>query len=120
MRLIDRSLVGARIDHEQHIAGIDVLAVLEMDFGDAAGDLRLDLGIIDRVDAAGKFREGMNRLRLDETNRHGNAGDRRRQARARVAGISRGDEAYEGGDHHRRDNEGGDQAWPAYSEKTDP
>ena len=38
LRLLQRALEGPRVDHEQQVALLDVLAVLEMDLGEVAGD----------------------------------------------------------------------------------
>ena len=53
--LLDRELVGARIDDEQEVALLDDLAVLEMDGIDEAGDPGADLDRLHRREAAGVF-----------------------------------------------------------------
>ena len=63
-RLGDRRLIGARIDDEKNVARLDVLAVLEADFGDAAGNFGADFGIIHRIQLAGEFRPDPHLLRM--------------------------------------------------------
>ena len=53
--LLDRDLVGARIDDEQEVALLDDLAVLEMDGIDEAGDPGAHLDGLHRREAAGVF-----------------------------------------------------------------
>ncbi len=64
LRLVDGSLVGARIDDDQNVARADMFAIMEANFGDAAGDLRPNFSIVDRIDTAGKFGKGTDCLRL--------------------------------------------------------
>jgi len=59
-----RRLIGTGIDHKQHVSGFHLLAVLEADLGDTAGDLGTDLGIVDRIDAPREFGKGLHRLCL--------------------------------------------------------
>ena len=51
-RLVERRLVGPRIDEEQFLAFFDVLAGLELDFHDLPADLRLDGDNVDRLHRA--------------------------------------------------------------------
>jgi hypothetical protein len=96
-RLGHRRLEGARIDHKQNIAGLDLLAVMEPDLSDAAGNLGPDLGIIDRVDAAGELGEGMNCLGCEGLGGH------RHRLRRRNRGIAAPGMKYENtrSDHQR-------------------
>ena len=51
-RLLDRALEGARVDLEQQVAFLDLLAVLEPDLGQIAADARPHVDGLDRVEAA--------------------------------------------------------------------
>ena len=53
LRLLQRALERPRIDHEQQVALLDGLAVLEVHLGEIAGDARAHLDGLDRVEAAG-------------------------------------------------------------------
>ena len=66
-----RRLIGTGVDHKQHVTGFHLLAVLETDLGDTAGNLGTDLGRVDRIDAAGKLGKGLDRLGLQGGHSHG-------------------------------------------------
>ena len=69
---------GAGIDEIKQVTGVDHVAVLELDIGDEAADTRLDLHLLDRLEAAGELVPigdgALQRLR---------DGDRRRRRRGR-------------------------------------
>ncbi len=54
-RLLQRALEGTRVDHEQQIALLDQLPILEPHLGEVAGDPRPHLHRLDGVEAAGVF-----------------------------------------------------------------
>ena len=55
LRLIERALEWTRVDGEQKIARLDVLAVGELHLGEIAGDARAHLDRLDRGKAAGEL-----------------------------------------------------------------
>ena len=53
--LLQLGLVGARINHEQQVAGLHLRPVLEVDGVNVAGDARPDFDHLDRLQVAGVF-----------------------------------------------------------------
>ena len=53
--LFGDGLERARIDQIKQVAGMDHVAVLELDIGDKAADPRADLHLLDRLEPAGEF-----------------------------------------------------------------
>ncbi len=103
--LLDRELVGTRIDHEQQVALLDDLAVLEMDGIDEAGNARAHFDRRHRREAAGVFVPFGDRLLKRPRDGHGR---RRRSRGLRRLAVASGQD--EGGDqqgakhdhaHHR-------------------
>ena len=67
-----RRFIGTRIDDEENVAGLNLLAVLETDFGDAAVHFGAHIGGIDRRHAAGELRPDADGLGMDRRDRDRN------------------------------------------------
>jgi len=102
-RLGRRRFVGTRIDHEQDITGLDALAVLETDFGDAARHFRAHLGIVHCIQLAGEIRPDPYLLgrQGDHIDRHCRGCDRRGRRVSRGRMMQRKPAAAQGSQGYR-------------------
>ncbi len=90
LRLLDRELIGARIDDEQSVALLDQLAFVEVNGIDEAGDACPDLYVLDRDEAAGILVPFGDRLLQRARNGHRRRRRRGRRNRLAVAAACQG------------------------------
>ena len=94
--LLGDRLERAGIDHVKQVAGMDHVAVLELDIGDEAADPGTDLDLFDRVEPAGEFVPvgdgALDRLRHRDRRRRSGGGLRRLFAAGRQRDGDQDDE----------------------------